>query len=80
MLHDAIGQAGATVNRIDIEVAPQHHDSTGSDPRDSSSGGQQQDGGHASSQDRPDDGGTGSQKQNQSWRQASALDELDIEI
>jgi flagellar hook-length control protein FliK len=80
MLHDAIGQAGATVNRIDIEVVPQqqHHDSTDSDSRNANSGSQQQDSG-ANSQDQSSNRG-GTQQQNSNWRRTAAIDELDIEI
>jgi flagellar hook-length control protein FliK len=79
LLHDAIGQTGATVNRIDIEVAPQQRDPTGSDRRDGSSGGSQQDSGNSNSQGRSGTSG-GGQKQNQGWWRSSAIDEIDIEV
>jgi flagellar hook-length control protein FliK len=81
LLHDAIGQTGATVNRIEIEVVPQQHqDANNSDPRDSNSGAQQQDPGHAGSQNQSNNPGGGGQRQNQRSRPASAIDEIDIEI
>jgi flagellar hook-length control protein FliK len=79
MLHDAIGQTGATVNRIDVEVVPQRApDSNGSDQRHANSGGQQSDSG-ANSQDQSNTSGGGQQKK-QSWRRTTAIDEIDIEI
>lgn len=80
LLHDAIGQTGATVNRIDIEVAPQQRDPSGTDRRDGSSGGSQQDSGNSSSQGQSNTSGGGSQKQNQGWWRSSAIDEIDIEV
>ena len=78
MLHDAIGQTGATVGRIDIEVVPQQHqDSSGSDQRNGNSDGQQQNPG-ANSQDQSNNRG-GTQQQN-SNRGTAAIDELDIAI
>jgi flagellar hook-length control protein FliK len=79
LLHDAIGQAGATVNRIDIEVVPQQHqDSNGSDPRHGNSGGQQQDSG-ANSQDQSNNRG-GNPQPKSNARRSAAIDELDIAI
>jgi flagellar hook-length control protein FliK len=79
LLHQAIGQTGATVSRIDIEVATPQQDSTGSDPRDTS-GGNQQDSGNSNSQDRSGNSAGGNQKQNQGWWRSSAIEEIDIEI
>jgi flagellar hook-length control protein FliK len=80
LLHDAIGQTGATVGRIDIEVAPQQQpDSNNSDHRDGNSGGQQ-DSGYPGSQNQSDNSGGGASKQNQKWRPTTAIDEIDIEI
>jgi flagellar hook-length control protein FliK len=81
LLHDAIGQTGATVNRIEIEVVPQRNqDSNNSDNRDSNSGAQQQDPGQAGSQNQSNNPSFGSQRQNQRWRPTAAIDEIDIEI
>jgi flagellar hook-length control protein FliK len=81
LLHDAIGQTGATVNRIEIEVVPQRHqDSNNSDNRDSNSGAQQQDPGQAGSQNQSNNPSGGGQRQNQRWRPTAAIDEIDIEI
>jgi flagellar hook-length control protein FliK len=81
LLHDAIGQTGATVNRIEIEVVPQQHqDPNNSEPRDSNSGAQQQDPGHAGSQNQSNNPSGGGQRQNQRWRSTSAIDAIDIEI
>jgi flagellar hook-length control protein FliK len=80
LLHDAIGQTGASVGRIEIEVVPQQqHDSNGSDPRDANSGGQQQDSG-ANSQGRSSDPGGSGRQQNPGGRRTAALDEIDIEV
>jgi flagellar hook-length control protein FliK len=81
LLHDAIGQAGATVNRIDIEVVPQQHqDSNGSDSRDSNSGARQ-DSGQSGSQNQSNNSNAGSgQQQKSRWRRTAAIDAIDIEV
>jgi len=81
LLHDAIGQTGATVNRIEIEVVPQQHqDANNSEPRDSNSGSQQQNSGDSGSQNQSNNPSGGGQRQNQRWRSTSAIDTIDIEI
>jgi flagellar hook-length control protein FliK len=79
MLHDAIAQTGATVNRIDVVVVPQSRDDSGSE-RQPSSDGQQQ-----GSRQRNSQGGSGNQpngqQQNPTWRRSpSSIDQLDIEV
>jgi flagellar hook-length control protein FliK len=81
LLHDAIGQTGATVNRIDIEVAPQQQpDSHNPDARDSHSGARQDSGYAGSNQSDNSSGGGSGRQQNQRWRRTAAIDEIDIEI
>jgi flagellar hook-length control protein FliK len=81
LLHDAIGQSGATVNRIEVEVVPQRHqDANNSDNRDSNPGAQQQDPGNAGSQNQSNNPSGGGQRRNQRWRPTAAIDEIDIEI
>jgi flagellar hook-length control protein FliK len=79
LLHDAIGQTGATVSRIDIEVAPQQRDPTGSNHREETSGGPQQDSGNSNSQGHSGTSG-GRQNQSQGRWQTSAIDEIDIDV
>jgi flagellar hook-length control protein FliK len=78
MLHDAIAQTGATVNRIDVVVVPPSRDDSGSE-RQPSSGGQQQNSSQEDSQ-----GGSGNQpkgqQQNPTWRRSPSIDQLDIEV
>jgi len=78
MLHDAIAQTGASVNRIDVVLAPQPRDDSASE-RQASSGGQQQ-----SSSQGNSPGGSGNQpngqQQNQTWRRSPSIDQLDIEV
>jgi flagellar hook-length control protein FliK len=81
LLHDAIGQTGATVNRIEVEVVPQRHqDANNSDNRDSNPGAQQQDPGNAGSQNQSNNPSGGGQRRNQRWQPTAAIDEIDIEI
>jgi flagellar hook-length control protein FliK len=78
LLHTAITQTGATVSRIDVVVAPQPKDDSGSE-RQSSSGGQQQASTEGDSQGGSQNPSNG-QKQNQTGGLSSSIDELDIEV
>jgi flagellar hook-length control protein FliK len=78
LLHTAITQTGASVNRIEVVVAPQTKDDAPTDQQ-SNSGGQQQ----ASQQDNSQGGSQNQQngqQRNQTARKPSGLDQLDIEI
>jgi flagellar hook-length control protein FliK len=79
LLHTAISQTGASVNRIEVVVAPQTKEDA---PRDqqSNSGGQQQ----ASQQDSSSGGSqnqkNGQQRNQTAGKSSTGLDQLDIEI
>ncbi len=80
MLHDAIGQTGATVGHIEIEVAPQQQNANDANQRDGGSGREQQDPGNANSQNQSNQGGGGNQQENSGWRTNATIDEIDIDI
>ncbi len=80
MLHDAIGQTGATVGRIEIEVAPQQQNANDANQRDGGSGREQQDSGNANSQNQSNQSGGGNQQQNSGGRTNATIDEIDIDI
>lgn len=81
LLHDAIGQTGATVGHIEIEVAPQPQNANDAhQQRDDGSGQQQQDAGNANSQNQSNQSGGGNQQQNSGRRSNAAIDEIDIDI
>ena len=78
LLHTAITQTGASVNRIDVVLAPPTKDDAPADQQ-SNSGGQQQAANQENSQ-----GGSQNQKngqqQNQTAGKGLSLDQLDIEV
>ena len=78
--HDAIGQTGATVGHIEIEVAPQPQNANDANQRDGGSGREQQDSGNANSQNQSNQSGGGNQQQNSGWRKSTTIDEIDIDI
>src|SRR3984885_6799012 len=80
MLHDAIGQTGATVGRIEIEVAPQQQNANDANQRDGGSGREQKDSGTANSQNTSNKSGGGQQQQNSGGRTNATIDEIDIDI
>lgn len=78
LLHTAITQTGAAVNRIDVVLAPQTKDRAPPD-QESHSGGQQQSANQDNSQGGSQNQQNG-QQQNRTAGKSSSLDELDIEV